>query len=163
MLIIFYPGLNSFHQYIVLSFLNAFSQLFCNSLNFLFPIYCSALFCGLICRVHCKSNGVQMVIKTTMLLTILMSEKLCMLSYVNITTHMTGDIHKIQKQLSYMHRSILYHWLYLLIKSKRKNDDSLRTNIFLQTYRISYRNKFFQKEFNLRLYEDLKQKKKNGF
>lgn len=54
----------------------------------------------------------------------------------------------------------IYHWLYLLIKSKRKNDDSLRTNIFLQTYRISYRNKFFQKEFNLRLYEDLKQKKK---
>lgn len=94
-----------------------------------------------------------------MLLTILMSEKLCMLSYVNITSHMTGDIHKIQKQLSYMHRSILYHWLYLLIKSKRKNDDSLRTNIFLQTYRISYRNKFFQKEFNLRLYEGLKEKK----
>lgn len=54
----------------------------------------------------------------------------------------------------------IYHWQYLLIKSKRKNDDSLRTNIFLQTYRISYRNKFFQKEFNLRLYEDLKQKTK---
>lgn len=53
------------------------------------------------------------------------------------------------------------HWLYLLIKSKRKNDDSLRTNIFLQTY-ISYSNKFFQKEFNLRLYEGLKEKK-NGF
>lgn len=53
----------------------------------------------------------------------------------------------------------IYHWLYLLIKSKRKNDDSLRTNIFLQTYRISYRNKFFQKEFNLRLYEGLKEKK----
>lgn len=31
----------------------------------------------------------------------------------------------------------IYHWQYLLIKSKRKNDDSLRTNIFLQTYRIS--------------------------